>query len=424
MEAGWFYYILIIFLFLLISAFFSGAEVALFSLDSNKIRQIKSRRPFLGNYIESLLEYPRRLLVSILFGNTVTNVGIAIITVDLALDIAAKYGFSRDTALLVQIIIVTVLVLFFTEIVPKIFANKYPVKYSLFAAFPVYWFNVLLYPVSKLISDILKSAVSRLGAYNYRTAIVQSEIAELADIGIEKGTIEEEEHELIHGLVEYKSVIVREVMTPRVDIAAVDLQTSFDEIISLISESGHSRIPLYGKSLDDVVGIIYAKDLLPFIADSALKKDFTPAKIARQVLFVPETKLISELMTEFQSRNMHLGIVVDEFGGTSGLVSLEDIIEEIVGEIRDESDKEETSIIKLEEKKFMVLGKTSIGELNELLGRDFSSENDDFETVGGFILNHCGSIPSENFSFVSGSFRFTVKEVKKKRINKVLIEKI
>lgn len=424
MEAGWFYYTGAIFLLLLLGAFFSGSEVALFSLDKKKIKQIKEKRPLIGGYIDNLLEYPRRFLVTILLGNNVVNIAVAIISVNLALEIAAGWNFPKEAALLIQIIIITLLILFFGEIIPKLFANKYPVTFSLAVAVPLYWFNVLVYPISKLLSDLLKFTVSRLGGYNSRTAIRHSEIAELADLGIEKGTIEEEEHELIHSLVRYKSVVVREIMTPRVDISAVDKETTFDELVAKITESGHSRIPLYADNMDDIIGIIYAKDVLPFLAKPELKKDFTILKIARQPLFVPETKLISDLMSEFQSKNMHVGIVVDEYGGTSGLVSFEDILEEIVGDIRDELDVEELPIVAIDEKKFMALGKTSIDVLNELLDFDFSSKNDDYDTIGGFIFNYSGTIPTENFSFTFDNFKFTVKEVRNKRINKVLIEKI
>lgn len=424
MEAGWFYYIGALLLLLFLGAFFSGSEVALFSLDKKQIKKIKEKHRLTGFYIESLMEFPRRLLLAILLGNTLVNVAASILAVNFAIDIASASGISKETVLLLQIILLTILILIFGEIIPKIVANKKPLRFSIAVAIPIYWFNVLVYPLSKPIADLLKMAVSRLEGYNSRTAIAHSEIAELADLGIEKGTIEEEEHELIHGLVEYKSVVVREIMTPRVDISAVDSETTFDELVAKITESGHSRIPLYQKSLDDIIGIIYAKDVLQFLAKPELRKDFTVAKIARQPLFIPETKLISDLMGEFQSKNMHVGIVVDEYGGTSGLVSFEDILEEIVGDIRDEFDKEEVPVTRIDDGKFIVLGKASIDELNEVLLHDFSSENDDYDTVGGFIFNHTGTIPVENFSFTANGFKFTVKEIKNKRIKKVLIEKI
>jgi len=212
-------------------------------------------------------------------------------------------------------------------------------------------------------------------------------------------------------------------MTPRVDLTAISVDTPFNELMDIITESGHSRIPLYINSLDNVVGIIYAKDLLPYLANNE-NKPVSLNSIARDALFIPETKLISDMLHDFQEKNMHVGIVVDEYGGTAGLISLEDILEEIVGEIRDEFDKEETEINKIDEDKYMLLGKVSIDELNDLLEYDFSSEDDDYDTVGGFIFNQAGTIPEKEFGFVYEVFRFTVKEVENNRISKVLVEKI
>ncbi|KAB2838695.1 MAG: CBS domain-containing protein, partial [Melioribacteraceae bacterium] len=200
---------------------------------------------------------------------------------------------------------------------------------------------------------------------NSRTAIQESEIAELANLSIEKGTIEEGEHELIHGIVSFKTVMTREIMTPRVDIAAVSVDESFDDLMNVINESGHSRIPLYEDSLDKVIGIIYAKDMLPYLKTPELKKNLSLKSIAREVIYVPGTKLINDLLHEFQVKKIHLGIVVDEYGGTAGLISLEDILEEIVGEIRDEHDKEEAEITKLNDYSYMGLGKVSIDEIND-----------------------------------------------------------
>jgi len=213
-------------------------------------------------------------------------------------------------------------------------------------------------------------------------------------------------------------------MTPRVDIIAVPLNATFEELMKTITESGHSRIPLYGKSLDDIQGIIYAKDLLPYLRNPELRKTLSLKKIAREALFVPETKHINDLLHDFQEKKLHLGIVVDEYGGTAGLISLEDILEEIVGDIRDEYDKEESQIIKLSENEYLVSGKLSIDELNDLLDFDFSSENKDYDTVGGFILNQAGIIPSQGFHFTFNNYKFTVKEISNKRIRKVLIEKL
>lgn len=425
MEVDWYYRLLSLVVLLIASAFFSGSEVALFSLDKKKIKELQKERNLTSRYIINLIESPRSLLVTILLGNNFINVAASIIAVTLALDAAAFYNISIEVTLLSQIIILTVLILIFGEITPKVWATKYPLTFSRAISLPLYWVGVIVYPVSKIIAEILKAISSKFDIGKDRTAILTSELTDLADLSVEKGTIEEDEHELISSLVGFKNITVREIMTPRVDMTAVSIDTDFDELLKLIVESGHSRIPLYEESLDKILGIIYAKDLLPYIGKSdQVKSNLILKNIAREMIFVPETKLINELLHDFQSKNLHLGIAVDEYGGTSGLVSLEDILEEIVGEIRDEYDIEEEEIVKISTNKYSVLGKLPIDELNELFNYDFSSEDDDYDTVGGFIFNHAGTIPEENYSMDYEGFIFTVKEVINNRINKVLIESI
>ncbi|MCB9218990.1 MAG: HlyC/CorC family transporter [Ignavibacteriales bacterium] len=393
MDVDWFYRGLALIILLLFSAIFSGSEVALFSLDDKKLGEVKRNSGVIGNYITKLLLFPRKLLVTILIGNTVVNVAASIISVSIALDVAAYYKTSVDITLLVQIIILTIIIILFAEITPKVWANKHPIYFSRIVAIPLFWISKLLSPLSMALSGLIKAATSKVKYDKARTALSTSEITELADIGVEKGTLEEEEHGLIHGLVAFKSVYVREVMTPRVDMISVPIEISLKELINLIKESGHSRIPVYKDDLDNILGILYAKDLLPYLNDELSINEFNLQKIVRECLFVPETKLISILMAEFQAKNMHMSIVVDEYGGTSGLITLEDILEEIVGEIRDEFDDEEDEITEIEENKFIVSGKTDIDEIEDKLKISIEDPDEDFETIGGFILNQAGTIP-------------------------------
>ena len=424
MIFDWSLKILLLIICFFFSAFFSGSEVALFSFDKRRIREFKKEHKISGIYIQMLLEHPRRLLVTILLGNTIVNVSASIISVLIALEFAKVLSIPREVALIIQIALLTILLMLLGEVTPKLWANKYPAQFASVVAMPLYWLSILLYPISNTLTELLKFLSSKIKFDKFKAALQGTEFTELADLGIEKGSIEEGEHELIHGIVSFKTVTAQEVMTPRVDITSVSIDTNFDELMKIINESGHSRIPLYEDNLDKIVGIIYAKDLLPYLSNPEIRKTLSLKNIAREAIFVPQTKLISALLHEFQEKKMHLGIVVDEYGGTAGLISLEDVLEEIVGEIRDEYDKKENEIIKLSETSFIVLGKVSIDTLKELLNQDFSSESADYDTVGGFMLNQAGIIPRQEFHFTYNNYKFTVKEVVNKRIKKVLIEKI
>ncbi|MEW6701115.1 MAG: hemolysin family protein, partial [Bacteroidota bacterium] len=392
----------------MLSIFFSGSEAVLFAFDKKKIRELKKTHRIIGSYIQLLLENPHRLNVTILLCNTVVNVAASIISVLIALELAKTLGVPEVLAIIVQIILLTILLLLIGEVTSKFLSLKYPEQFARLTAVPLYWVCVILYPVSKIVTDLHKFLVQRI---DYDKSKKTFKRTELASLSIERGMSAvggaEGEHELIHGIVSFKTVTAREVMTPRVDIISVSVESNFDELIKIINESGHSRIPLYENNLDNILGIIYAKDLLPYLNNLEVRKTLLLKSIARQALFVPETKLINVLLHEFQEKNVHLGIVVDEYGGTAGLISLEDILEEIVGEIRDEYDKEENEIVKTGDNSYLILGKVTIDSLNELLGQDFSSVNDDYDTVGGFIFNYAGNIPQEGFHFLYNNYKFT-----------------
>jgi putative hemolysin len=412
----------LLFLFVL-SAFFSGSEVALFSLDKKKLQNTFESSPLIKRYLQNLLDFPRRLLVTILLGNTVINVAASIIAVSLAIDYSHNSGFPRNIALTIEIICLTFCILIFGELIPKIWAAKNPVAFAKAISIPLYWLNVILFPVAEILTEAIRSLIGMLKLDKRKGAILSEEITELANLGHERGTIVEEEHGLISSIVNFRSVAVHEVMTPRVDIVSVSAETNFNEMLDIINKTGHSRIPLYREDLDEIIGIVFSKDLLPYIKNVESRMNFSLTKIARKAMFIPRTKLISSLMHEFQEKKMHLAIVVDEYGGTAGLITLEDIIEEILGEIRDEYDKEENPITKVGDNNYIILGKLSIDELNELLNTTFS-ENSNYETVGGMILNHAGQIPKEGYSFQIDGYRFIVKEIQNKRIKKVQVEKI
>jgi CBS domain containing-hemolysin-like protein len=315
------------------------------------------------------------------------------------------------------------LVLIFGELLPKVFASKKSIGFTKIVVIPLYWTNVIIYPVSETLTEIIKAATSKIHIHKHKTVLTKDEIGELSEIGQEKGTLEEEEHEIIKSIVSFRNILASEIMTPRVDIKAIQSNASFNQVVSMINKTGHSRFPLYTDDLDTIVGILSAKDILPFIKNGNPRKAINLSSIARKAMFVPKTKKINNLLREFQSKKTHIAIVVDEYGGTAGLITLEDIIEEVVGEIWDEYDKEEDIIEKIDEDRYLVLGKTPIDEINEAIGSEVITEEADFDTIGGLVFKRSGSIPKEGYSFKINKYKFTVKEIHRKRIKKVLIEK-
>ncbi len=417
--------ILIVLVLLLFSGFFSGSEVALFSLDKKKIERHFKDNPIIQRYLITLIGFPRRLLVTILIGNTLVNVAMSIVAVLIALNLAEMFQINYNLAITIQIILTTILVLVFGELLPKVIATKATFDFAKFASIPIYLISSILYPVSEFITEIIRLSISKLKFDKSKSALSAAEFSDLASLSSETGTIDENEKEIINSIVEFRDTTVAEIMTPRVDIVALSENKSVDDAIKIISESGHSRIPVYKSNIDFISGVVLAKDLLKFINNEQLKKTTKLSSVLKKVLFVPESKKIGDLLHEFQSRKIHLAIVVDEYGGTAGLITLEDIIEEVVGDIWDEYDKAEKHIQVLAENKLLLSGDIQLSELESELGINLVEEGDlDIDTLAGFILKFSGEIPVEGYNFTFKDYKFTIKQLDKKRIRKVLVEKL
>lgn len=424
MEIDWLYQVILLVVLLLFSAFFSGSEVAFFSTKQKNLDEDFKSSKLIYRYASNLIAFPRRLLITILVGNTLVNVAASIIAVSIALEIAYLYQVKINVILTIQIILITIIILLFGELLPKVFASKHPHFTVKITAIPLYLFSLIIYPVSESITELIRLTFSKIKFDKSKSAITEKEISDLAELSHERGTLEEDEQEIISSFVEFKSVLVSEVMTPRVDIIAVPFSVSSEELIETINKSGFSRFPVYKENLDKIVGTVHAKDLLPYLQNKSFAMEETIRTITREVLFVPERKMISEMLKEFQQKKMHLAVVVDEFGGTSGLITLEDIIEEIIGEIWDEHDPEENAIKVISPEKISVLGKVPISEVNDLIGLELIPTSDDYDTVAGLIIKQAGNIPKEGYSFDLNNFKLTVKEVLKKRIKRIEIEKV
>jgi len=423
-EIEWLQEVILLIVLLLVSAFFSGSEIAFFSVKQKNLEDEFKSSKLIYRYASNLIAFPRRLLITVLVGNTLANVAVSIISVSLALELAQINQVKINVIITIQIILVTIIILLFGELLPKVFASKHPYLIIKITVIPLYLFSVIIYPVSESITEMIRLTFSKFKFDKTKSAINENEISDLAELGHERGTLEEDEQEIISSFVEFKSVLVIEVMIPRVDIVAIPNNVSSEALIEIINKSGYSRFPVYMENLDKIVGVVHAKDLLQFLKNKSFITEDTIKKITREVLFVPERKMISEMLKEFQQKKMHMAIVVDEFGGTSGLITLEDIIEEIIGEIWDEHDPEENAIKILSPEKISVLGKVPVTELNELIGTELIPASDDYDTVAGLIINQAGHIPKEGYSFDLNNYKLTVKEVLKKRIKRIEIDRV
>ena len=403
------FYIVAIFLVLiLLSAFFSGTETAYFN--------IKSHRGDVSPKLKDLLADPRSLLVSILTGNTIINVAIG----SLAAIITYRISPDNPNLILLQVIVVSTVLIIFGEILPKTIAMRSSNKFANAVYYPLRFFIVLLYPLTLLLNGINKF-VLKLVPKEEKPFDTEEELEILAELGEEKGSLDEEESDMIRSIIKFDDKTVREIMTPRVDMLSLPSNSSIDDAMDLISKKQFSKIPLYKDNIDEVNGVVYAKDLVPYLIGS--RPNVKLQSIARDVYFVPEQKPIDDLLNDFKEKKISLAIVVDEWGGTSGLVTLEDIVEEVMGEIRDPYDIENSPVSKLNDGNFIVDGKISIYDLEEEVEGMSFPEDRDYDTLGGLILDSLEDIPKEGEVVIHDEWRIEVLDLDGNRITKVQISK-
>ena len=408
-------YLISIFILLFLSALFSGSETAFFSINNVLRNQLEKKETKSSNRVLNLLRKPRLLLISILIGNTLVNVTAASLAAILATSLCLQAGLSREIGVFINVVVVTFVILVVSEITPKIMAVKNPITFATRVSPFIATTYYLFFPASLLLDRGISffHHLFKLKESEEEAFLQSSEFQTLLEIGEEQGELEEEEREMIHHIFEFGDTTVREIMVPRTDMVCISADDTLEELLDLIKTRGHTRIPVYEESIDHIQGIINAKDLLPLISNN--RKKVALLELARPAIFVPESKKIDDLLRYFQSERQHLAIVVDEYGGTSGLVTLEDVIEEIVGEIRDEYDKEPALYRKLSDDSYIVNAKIDIESLNEILDINLP-ESDEYDTLGGFILENIGSVPSEKDRLVHGEYELVMEKVEKNRI--------
>ncbi len=405
-------------LLLLCSAAASASETAFFSLSPSQLSDIRSSKATVDKRIIYLLENSRLLLATILITNNLVNVGIVILSTFLVnhyLDFSANplMGF------LFQVVIITALLLLLGEIMPKVIATRKPVSIASMLATPLIIVQKILYPFSMLLVNSTRF-VDKRQAQNHH--ITLDDISNAIDI-TNDGQVDEEDRKIMKSITRFGEINAREIMSPRVDLTVIDNALSFSEVQKIIMESGYSRIPVYNETPDTITGILYIKDLLPHLSEN---DTFAWEKLVRPPFFIPENKPINDLLQEFQEKKIHMAVVVDEYGGTSGIITLEDIIEEIVGEINDEFDIEADNRFysRVDGHNYIFEGKTSINDMCRVLGLDdriFDEAKGESESLAGLILELAGKMPSTGETFNLGEFIFRIEAADKRRIKKVKI---
>lgn len=413
MEASLVLYIVGLVLLIIISAITSATETAVTSVNRIKVKQKAEEGLASAKILEKLYTHPGHFLATILFVNNLVNIAAAAIATRLASEFVA-YPAAVATG------VMTFIILVFGEITPKTLAvQKANVAFTL--ARPLELTDKILYPVVRFLIIIANALLRPLGVKTMRQGpfVTEDEIRTMVSVGEEEGVIQEEEREMIDSIFEFGDTIVKEVMVPRMDMVAAEKNTKIPEVLQLILHEGFSRIPIYDKTIDNVIGIVYARDLLTHYSKGELKLSL--ARLIRPAFYVPETKKVIDLLKELQRRKTHMAIVVDEYGGTAGLITIEDLLEEIVGEIFDEYDLEEILIEKIDDNNFRVDAKVNLDEINETL--DISLPEADYESIGGFVVDLFGKIPAPGDKIDYNNLTFTIERVIRHRVHKMLIMK-
>ncbi|MFW5991855.1 MAG: hemolysin family protein [Halanaerobiaceae bacterium] len=405
------YSIILLCLFIL-SAFFSGSETALMSVNRIKIRELAQEGDKKARTVDRLLNDQTRLLTTILVGNNLVNIAASAIATSLTIEIFGNSGVGIATGL------VTLIVLIFGEITPKSLGSKKAVKYSKFVAPFLYWLEKLIAPVISFFVFIIRVFVGE-GNLVSSSFLSEEEIRRFVNVSEEEGVIKKTERRMINSIFEFDDTSVREIMVPRIDMVCVEENTNLRQLVELAVEKGHSRIPMFQETIDKITGIIYVKDLLKLLIGDE-DEDISIKQYTRTAYFIPESKKINELLAEMKKRKVHIAIVLDEYGGTAGLITIEDLLEEIVGDIQDEYDLEPRQIEFVNENEIVVDARIDIDELNEILPEPIQDQ-EEYETISGFVLYMLGYLPAEGEKIEFDYFTIEINKIREHRLEKVKI---
>ena len=397
------------------SAMISGTEIAFFSLSKTDLDLLSKEHSPAGDRVLGLLNKPKKLLATILIANNFINILIVLLFA-----VLGAYFFENLEAgirFLIEVVLITFLILLFGEVLPKVYATRNSIPFALFMANPVVYLSRLLSPVSYLLTGLTGVVERRLGKKDNDFSV--EKLSQALELTADNATTKDEKN-ILEGIVAFGNTETVQVMKPRIDIFAIPDDASFPEVLSKIISNGFSRNPVYHQNIDEVIGVLYAKDLLPHLT----KTEFNWQALVRAPYFVPENKKLDDLLIDFQEKKNHLAIVVDEYGGTSGLVTLEDVIEEIVGDISDEFDSDDLVYSKLDANNYVFEGKTALKDFYRVLDIDpknFEVHKGEAETLAGFILEISGKFPKKFEKINFEAFVFTVEAVDRKRIKQLKV---
>lgn len=408
---------------LIFSAIYSSSEVAVFSLSANMSPEdaefAKTDKAL--QRILFMLESPRRLLSTILIGNTVANIVTAVLAAVITSQLLFLFTVPDYIVYGVEIVILTFLIVILAEITPKILALNHSIKVArAFSSF-IYLSFVVFKPLAVILATSAKGLESRLP--RPADSISSDDLRTIAEVGELQGSIHGDEREIIENVIEFSNTTAREIMTSRVNIIAISTDDSYADVLALIRDKGISRMPLYENDLDHIIGVVYSKDLLPFIDNPSPEQIINWKSIARRALFIPPSKKLDDLLRDFQNEKTHIAIVVDEYGGTDGIVSLDDILEEIVGEINDEYGGHEALYTRRKNGEYIFDAKIDLDDMADILGVELTSDNDEYETLGGLIYHLLERIPEIGEKVPFKNIMLTVHKVEKNRVTKVAVTK-
>ncbi len=402
------------------SALISGAEVAFFSLSALQLEELEQATNRAEKTVAMLRKKPKRLLATILVTNNLINIATVLLFASLG-EVFFNNIDQQWIRLLIEVGIITFMILFFGEILPKVYASRNPIKFSKVMALPVqfldrYIFFFLTIPMSRLSYLIQK----RLG--NSRGNLSVDQLSKALELTDEEDTTDEE-HQILQGIVSFGNIETKQAMRPRIDVFALANTMPFDAVLEAIRNEGYSRIPVYNDNIDSIIGVLYVKDLLPHLSHS----NFDWTSLLRAPYFVPENKKLDDLLKEFQSMKMHLAVVVDEYGGTSGIITLEDVIEEIVGDISDEFDDDDLEFSRLDETTWVIEGKTLLKDFYRIIDLEdealFENNKGDSESLAGFVLEQTGGFPKIGEKITFDNFDFSVEALDRKRLKRIKVHR-